>query len=238
MFHIAVCDDVRKDAELLSGCVDRYASEKQQEIRIHYFPSGEELLKTVQWGDIVFSVIFLDIMMTGCDGIEAGREIRKLDKKVPIIYLTASRDFAVESYEVEAAGYLVKPFPEEKVERYLDKFLREQKEKRLAVQVRGVWQYLAFDEIKYLESFGHSVVLQLRNEMITVKGKLSDFENKLYDKRFLRCHQSYLVNMDYIHKVEEDFILTDGSHIPIRVKEKRKIAGHYYKYFVDKSLNY
>ena len=65
--------------------------------------------------------------------------------------------------------------------------------------------------------------------------KLDDVQAELADPRFLRCHRSCLVNMDYIADVRDDFVLRDGTCVPVRVKERRKMHEAYHRYFVDAS---
>lgn len=237
MYQIVVCDDCREDADLLIECISRYDVGKQAGLNISYFKSGEELLDKLKRNDFGADMIFLDIIMDGCDGIETARMLREFDKKIPIVYLTTSRDFAIDSYEVEAAGYLLKPFDEERIIGHLDKVLDKAEKKRLAVKFRGTYRYLDYDDIRYLESKAHSINIYLQNETVAVVGKLNDLEKQLSDIRFLRCHQSFLVNMDYVCDIGEYFLLRDGSRVPIRIKEKRKIAEQYYRYFVNKNLN-
>ena len=66
---------------------------------------------------------------------------------------------------------------------------------------------------------------------IIAQEKLGDLENRISERRFLRCHQSYLVNMDYISDAEEGFVLKDGTDIPIRVRGRKEILESYHKYF-------
>lgn len=56
------------------------------------------------------------------------------------------------------------------------------------------------------------------------------------DPRFYRCHKAYLVNMDYIERVEDVFLLSDGSRVPYRIREKKKITDGYYRYFLKRNL--
>lgn len=63
--------------------------------------------------------------------------------------------------------------------------------------------------------------------------KLGDIEKRIDDKRFLRCHQSYLANMDYVEDVKDDFILKDGSMVPIRIRGRKEIKDDYHQYFVE-----
>ena len=90
------------------------------------------------------------------------------------------------------------------------------------------------DDIMYIDSDKHNVTLHLSDgsEIITVD-KLGEIEKRINEKRFLRCHQSYLVNMDYIKDVEDDFIMEDGTLVPIRVRGRKEILDTYYDYFVN-----
>ena len=85
-----------------------------------------------------------------------------------------------------------------------------------------------------LTAININVTLHLSDgsEIITVD-KLGEIEKRINEKRFLRCHQSYLVNMDYIKDVEDDFIMEDGTLVPIRVRGRKEILDTYYDYFVN-----
>lgn len=86
----------------------------------------------------------------------------------------------------------------------------------------------------YLESRDHSVLLHTADGTChRGLAKLDDVQQDLNDPRFLRCHRSCLVNMDYIADVCDDFILRDGTCVPVRVKERRKMHEAYHRYFVD-----
>lgn len=64
-------------------------------------------------------------------------------------------------------------------------------------------------------------------------GRLTEFESQLSDSRFLRSHQSYLVNMDQVNYVDEQFVLSNGERVPIRVRHKNKIMEKYHQYFKE-----
>ena len=151
-----------------------------------------------------------------------------------IIFLTASPDYAIESYEVQASGYLLKSFSEEKLMKLLNRILKTDMKRRVAIKNRRQYRYPCTDDIMYIDSNKHNVTLHLSDgsEIITVD-KLGEIEKRINEKRFLRCHQSYLVNMDYIKDVEDDFIMEDGTLVPIRVRGRKEILDTYYDYFVN-----
>ena len=155
---------------------------------------------------------------------------------MPIIFLTTSPDFAVESYDVEAAGYLLKPLQEEKLQKLLERVLIQPDKQRVCVRSNRRHRYLFLEEILFIESDNHSIRIHLASgEVIGSSEKLGELATRL-DERFLRCHQSFLVNMEHIADVNEDFVLKDGRAIPIRIRDRKVMADTYYRFFVEYAL--
>lgn len=236
MREIVICEDVEIERNLLNTVLRQYFHEINEEVRILEYESGEAFVADVEEGYTDMELLFLDIYMKELNGMETARRIRELECKVPIVFLTSSRDFAVESYEVHASGYLLKPFEEEKLKDLLNRILHIEMKRRIAVKQRRQYRYIYLDEICYIDSYKHSLVLHLSDGTeIATSGKLVEMEERIHDKRFLRCHQSYLVNMDYIADIRENFIMGDGTEVPIRVRGKKEILDNYYKYFTEHS---
>ena len=106
--HIAVCDDSAFDRELIVELLHIYFAQKPFQYKLAQYNSGINLVCDVEDG-CWFDIIFLDIYMNGLLGIDAAHKLRALGFDGAIIFLTASADFAVDSYDVAAAGYLLKP---------------------------------------------------------------------------------------------------------------------------------
>ena len=85
MLRFAIAEDVPADRELLEGCLTRYLAEHGLEGRIHSFSSGEELLEDYPSGA---DAVFLDIEMAGMNGMETARQLRRLDRDVPLRFVT------------------------------------------------------------------------------------------------------------------------------------------------------
>ena len=164
--------------------------------------------------------------------MKIARKLRDIQFKAPIIFLTAHAYYAVESYEVQASGYLLKPFSEEKLKTLINRILKTDMKRRVAIKSKRQYRYPYTDEIMYIESDRHNVTLHLSDgsEIVTVD-KLVELEKRINENRFLHCHQSYLVNMDFITDVKDDFILSNGEIIPIRVRGRKEMADTYYSYF-------
>ena len=174
--------------------------------------------------------------MGDLNGMDTARKLRDLGVKAPIVFLTASPDFALESYEVEASGYLLKPAEEKQTTAILNRLLKSELRRRISVKCIRQYRYPFVDEILYLESDRHTVTLHmLDGSVLETAEKLGNLEKKIEDPRFLRCHQSFLVNMDHITDVEEEFLLRNGERVPIRVRGRKDVLDAYNHYFRIKS---
>ena len=233
---IAICDDVEVERFVLKRQLMVYFQKNGGEAQIQEYESGESLLADVEDGYLWPDLIFLDIYMGALNGMDTARKLRKLGVKAPIVFLTASPDFALESYEVEASGYLLKPAEEEQTTALLHRLLKPGLRKRISVKCRRQYRYPFVDEILYLESDRHTVTLHmLDGSEIETTEKLGDLEKRIDDPCFCRCHQSYLVNMEHITDVQEDFILRNGDQVPIRVRGRKDVLDSYNDYFEKQS---
>lgn len=211
MRKIAICDDSKLDRQLLKVVIQTYFENNEEEFKIFEYELGDNLLD-----DIEVELLFLDIIM---NGMKIARKLRDIQFKAPIIFLTAHADYAVESYEVYAAGYLLKPYDTNKLTLLLDEVLQRSVQKRIAVKVKKQHRYLEINDIMYVESDKHVLNIHLKDSrVIQTTEKLSELKKTINSKRFIRCHQSYLVNMDYIKDAKTDFILSNDIRIPIRVR--------------------
>lgn len=237
MIRIAICDDIAQDRAVARQYIEDWADHIGLTCHTIEYERGRNLLYDYQDGDAGFVLLLLDIFMPGITGMETARKIREFNKSVPIVFFTTSDSYAVESYEVEAAGYLVKPLDQQRFTSLLNKLLIEHTQRQLVLKISGSYQYFDHEEILYIESSGRRATLHLaEGASVCVNRKLDDLEAQLDDNRFLRCHQSFLVNMDHIHKVDRDFILQDGSIIQIRSRHRKGLMERYYNYYIKRSL--
>ena len=230
MRKIAICDDSKLDRQLLKVVIQTYFENNEEEFKIFEYELGDNLLD-----DIEVELLFLDIIM---NGMKIARKLRDIQFKAPIIFLTAHADYAVESYEVYVAGYLLKPYDTNKLTLLLDEVLQRSVQKRIAVKVKKQHRYLEINDIMYVESDKHVLNIHLKDSrVIQTTEKLSELEKMINSKRLIRCHQSYLVNMDYIKDAKTDFILSNDIRIPIRVRGRKEIIEKYHKYYSSERMN-
>lgn len=158
------------------------------------------------------------------DGMKAAESIRKIDKEVIIIFITNMSEYAIKGYTVNALSYLLKPVPyfafTQEIIKSIDKISKKQDRKSIVIRVAGNYRKIAVDEILYLESIKHDLVLYLNDEKIVFKGTLKKMEELLGKYNFNRTNSCYLVNLAHVDGVKNDF-LTIGNH-ELKISRPRK----------------
>lgn len=243
MIKVAFCDDDLSVLKELSVLMERYRVERNQDITYAAFHSPLELLSEVERGTRL-DIIFLDVLMPGQDGISAAREIRKYDTSVKIIYLTSSSEYAVDSYEVGAYFYQLKPIWQESFYRLMDSVLREcrkNEKNSLILRCKTGITRLELDKLKYCEVTGRNLLLHKEDgEVLDSVGKLDDLCEQLKDYEcFVRCHRSYMINMDYVKSISNKaVILSDGTQIPIPHGKYSELKDKFFSYFFRKNQTF
>lgn len=223
MLNVAVCDDDKSFLDRLTGKISAYLKEKEISFQITSFCPGSALLEQAE--TTMFDIAFLDISMDAVDGIETAHRLRKMNKKICIIFVTNLLDYALEGYKVGALRYLVKDSLdnsfEECMEAVLKRFHIETEE--ICLEFLEKKTYLNVEEICLVESKGHKLIfLSAHDQSVlgTMNKKLTEMEGLLGEYGFLRVHQSYLVNMRYIVKISS-YCLQLQQKIVLRVPKSR-----------------
>jgi DNA-binding LytR/AlgR family response regulator len=237
MRNIAICDDSVRDRFVLHTALKRLFQERGEDVQIAEYSHPDALAADLEEGYEQFDLLFFDAVMNGRNGIEAARQLRMRQVTTPILFLSSTPDYAVESYEVEASGYLLKPLAEKKLQLFVNRLLLPPRRPQIAFRCKGMIRYLFHDEILWIESEKHSVIFHLTDgSAMRTNEKLGEIEARLKDPRFLRCHQSFMVNMDHVADVKNSFILEDGSQVLIRVRSRKEIRDTYHSYFMEHAL--
>lgn len=243
MIKIAFCDDDLSVLKELSILTDRYRVERNQDIVYAAFHSPLELLAEVGRGSGL-DIIFLDVIMPGQDGISTAREIRRYNTSVKIIYLTSSAEYAVDSYSVGAYFYQIKPIWQESFYRLMDSVISEchkDEEKSLILRGKTGIARLDLDKLQYCEVTGRTLLFHRKDgETLDSIGKLDDLSEQLKDYDcFVRCHRSYLINMDYVQSISNKVItMSDGTQIPIPHGKYSELKDKFFAYFFHKKQTF
>lgn len=216
--RIIVCDDDSRCRQETKKQIDRWLLEQSVCAEIIQLDNGDELLELLKTQPA--DLLFLDIMMPLLSGMEIARIIKARGLAIKLVFLTSSPEFAVESYEVKASGYLLKPVSYEKISAVLSDLLMQpqQEEKQLLVKTGFGYCYLKFDEIECMEAQRKKVLFYLKDgSNQEVEGGFSYYEEKLTQEcYFFKCHRSYLVNLNYVKNFStSEAVTTSGVQCPI-----------------------
>lgn len=228
--NIAVCDDSILDRKIIIDLLKEYFFGKSVSYGVVEYSSAYDLIYDIEDGK-VFDIVFLDIIMDGMLGMDAAKRMREIGYENNIIFLTSSPDYAVDSYDVKASGYLLKPHSVDKLKMVMDRIVRSFDENVYPVKNRTSIIRVPFNDITFVESINSKCMLHtVGGKEYPVYKRLGEITEELHDTRFLRCHRSFLVNMNYIIGVDKQFELSTGDIVLIRQKSIKEIKEQYFEY--------
>ena len=235
--RIAICDDEPNMRSYLAALIRR----EDASCRISEYASAEAYLAAGEDYDL----LLLDIELGGgagspgsMDGMALARRLRSLppDRQPLIIFVTGYESYVYQAFDVEAFQYLVKPVDEG---RFADVFrraaeklsvLEKQRRRTLLVQYAGASRVIPLENIRYVESRGHKLLLHLKEGTVEYYGKIGELEQEL-GGQFARIHKGYLVNLRHVEEYARGQVtLTDG--------EKLVISKYKYDAFVKQHLRF
>lgn len=182
-------------------------------------------------------LVFLDIQMPDLNGLELSR---LLPQDTRVIFTTAFRQYAFESYEVEALDYLLKPIRYQKfiesvskAERWMEirqASVRPERNRRFAfIKTDGEYRNIDFDQILYIEGMKDYVLIHLESETepIVTHMTMKAIEEKLPSDMFMRVHRSYTVALDKITAIDScGDILIDRISVPVSDSYRKDIERY------------
>lgn len=228
MLKIAICDDDQIFAGRLESLILQESRRMNLQMETDVFYDGKSLVDSIREGNW-YSLIFLDIELKQMDGISAARHIRDMDRHVLLIFVSDSNCYLQELFEVEPFRFLSKPLNVQKFRGYFEEACKRIGETDVFYQFtfnKEVHQVLLKDVV-YFESRKRMVYIFLKDgKTVYFYGKLNEVEKELTDKGnyFLRIHQSYLVNHNYIKKMNYYNVVIgfEGKTIELKVSEDRE----------------
>lgn len=236
MVKIALCDDEKKICSHLKQLIEEryghiFSISTSQSPEEFFREWKEEPNKTA---DILITDIQFETKNGQQSGILAAKKIQERFPGIQIIFMTGYLEYATEIFDASPVYFLLKPIEEEHLYKALDKsIIKMQNEckKFISVEMKGNVKKIPVDEIMYIENKGRNLLVHMEGADKCLHMKIGDFEAKL-PPHFLRPHQSYLVNMDYIKEFNRtEIILQNDVKIPVsRTKyplTKEKIMFHF-----------
>lgn len=241
MLRIAVCDDMPQDLERVVSLTNRYLSDNSLEVEMKEFYHPDAMLAAIESEN--FHIYILDIVMPMVNGLELGKEIRRLDREAQIIYTTTESQFALQAYAASPLNYLIKPIDKQQLFDTLNLAISKADiadEKTFTVKTPDSIRVIKLSDIACCEYRSHAVIFNLTNgeELIsrTIRENYSEYILPiLKDRHFLKCHISFVVNMRRVDSFNRDsFTLYGGKIVPISPKQYSVVRDTYMDYLMAK----
>lgn len=233
MIRVAIAEDMEFERDALLRCIRRYEQERGETFSCAVFENGEELLRGYEKG---FDILLLDVAMPKVDGLTAARRIRRQDDAVIIIFITSMVQYAVQGYSVDALDFIVKPVGYTGLRLRLDRALArmaKSRPRRLEVRSGSSLCSVAVRDIRYVETCNHKIIIHTSGAQMLTDMPMKQIEAQLSGQPFFRCHTSYLVNFDYVDRIQGNDIEVDGQRLPISRYRRRELMDAWTAYLGD-----
>lgn len=243
-YLIALCDDETADLNKTEKILSAYERKHPElDFMIECFESAGELLYMVEERNYAPDMIFMDIFMPGqdgtnaCLGMEAAKRLRKMGSRAKLFFLTTSREYALEAFDVGASQYLLKPVEEDRITVVLDRIVAETEDERkkyLLFKIEGRIVRVAVKDIIYCEAQGKTQGMYLadgREQLLRLT--MTELYEMLTDYRaFVRIGAAFIVNMEYIDSLNaQDICLTTGKRIYLPRGAYKNLKDLYFEYY-------
>lgn len=223
MIRVAVVEDDTSAIDRILSHLAHFQRSHGERFHIAAFHDGADILDDYRpdW-----DIILLDIQMSNVDGMTAAKRIREVDTEALIVFVTASPQYAIVGYEVDALSYLLKPVSyaafEHEMARCLARLRAREGRQLLITAADGDRHRLSLDSVLYLESAKHRVVVHTLDGDLTVVSTMRTLEQSLASDGFHRCNSGYLVNLRHVTGVEgNDCRIRGGDRVQISRPRKK-----------------
>ena len=229
---ISIIDDELAERQKLRDFTTRYIEENNINALIKTFNSGEKFLSNPD--ALQSDIVFLDVFMNGMNGMEVATKLREVNQRCLIIFVTSSEAFAVESFNVRAFHYLVKPLSYELFMNVFNLIYKSMAQDIKYVRIKESREYhrILVDEIIYIDYFNHYVQIHTNKCVYRTYIKFSEIVAQVTSiPQFLVCYRNIMVNMDHVERLSgREFIMPGDVHLPINRHCLKEIKDQFTNY--------
>ncbi len=221
MLNICLCDDDINVLEYYSNRISYLLEKSNYAFKVDTFRSGESLVFDLEDNPNRYHIIILDIIMKKINGIDAAKILRNYGYNGIILFLTTSREFALDSFKVEPTNYILKNDEDDKFKNIFLKAaiqVYRKSNKNILILSKPQNKIINLDTIVYMESLNKKIILhKIYGEVEEIKCVFKEMYEKVKYNGFIRCHKSYIVNIRYVQtfnklecRVQKEIILPIG----------------------------
>lgn len=238
--HLIIVEDSAFDQQKLAELIRRDCAGHDERVDLSFYASGEAFLP--HYRPKACDGLFLDILLGGLTGIELARRIRQTEPRLPIIFTTTERDYAVDGFAVRGTDYLIKPLDAAQIARCMNRLRESLAEPSficlLETSGRGhsVPVNVPLDEIVYAQCFDHNIQINTTSGVYRTRQSFQDFAAQLPQTgRFTVCGRGLVVNLSYVARVlDSELLLKNGDRLPFSRNRRREIQEAFAQWTVSR----
>ncbi|MDR1537965.1 MAG: LytTR family DNA-binding domain-containing protein [Clostridiales bacterium] len=214
MYTCYICDEDASQGNLLKDMFSNCETSDQWTVEV--VNSARDLVKSIQAK--VPDLILIDIVLGSYNGIECMKTILNRHPDIQVVFVSDNIEYCTSVYEVQHIYFLPKPFDEvifKKAVAKAEKKIEEIRSKLLYIKYKSSVVSAPFTDILFIENFNRKVRVQMKDGCIETYISIDELFRKM-DQRFVHCHKSFIVNMDYVRDLTKNkFVLKNGNEVPI-----------------------
>lgn len=230
MLRIAVFDDDERDAKVTYDILWDYLQKENKKAEIYIFTDKEEVMNYIRENPV--DVVFLDILVDEkAAGIEMAKQINEWSYRTQIVFLSGYLNYATDIFDTRHIYYVLKTELRDRLPGVIAKI-----EKVMASEQWGLFYLkkngndliLEKGNISYIERDRRVSKIYCNGQTYSVGYKLSELEEMLAHPDFVRCHNSYIVNLQHVAMMERKSIsLKDGTMVPISRARNEEVQSRF-----------
>ena len=231
MIRVIIVDD----DELCISVIEDMISQLDDFICIETFQNALDAYNYLEANDV--DVVFLDVEMPKMGGIEL---LKSLKKSPMVVMITSHEEFALESYEYNVTDFLKKPAEWSRFLKTIEKIRKEfldlaaqllesSDQEHVFIKTDSKLVQLNLSQVLCVEALGNYIRVHTEEDKYTVLSTMKEIEAKLPPKDFIRVQRSFIIRVDKVKAIEDNYII---------IKDKEIHIGKSYKEDFNKRINY
>ena len=205
-YRVGLCDDEKRMLKINNHYMKEIDEEYEEfTLELINFMAGKDIVEYIKKEPLDIEI--LDVDMIGMDGMEVAKNLKAVNEDIVVFFITGHSEFAVEAFDVDAIGYVMKPVDKDKLERTLLKAVAKvreiksrEKQRELVITVSNLKKRIPVDEIIYIERVQTQCVIVTKKEEYRVYDTITDLVEKV-GEGFIRASQSFILKISEISKV-------------------------------------
>ena len=232
--NIAVCDTNKTYLEYIMNLAGKYCGDEAA--NICGFAEPIDFMEYLQYRGDKVDIVICDVKLKEYDGIKIVYKAQKLLPDLVVIFVSSRTDCVFDAYHVRHRYFIPKPIESRRFKEAMEYALSDvvnNDAKYLVFSSKGVVSKLNINNIYYIESDLRKIIVHIANDVVESYGKL-DLLLPMLDIRFLHCHKNYIVNMDYVEKLDnKEFLLSNGEKIKVSPKRYKESKEGFIRYITN-----